>query len=356
MDIRSFHFSHFAVPLSFLLSTFAQAQDFVTNPRGLCDFMASSGMTAQVQWGQRADYPSFCQHAEQFSGSSTFVRGGRAFVDATKKEVSLALSVQALGGNHVRVEVRDKLKAFVADLYRAQNKAVPARVNEILDKEITAEQTIGNERVSYSTEHWDRHKVIGISITAPAAAALLASASAGQSESDKASVVGLQKKLGDRCVKAIEQSGHTANTAQLKQSAKQLSAGRFAFEYAQNDGKFACTACDDTDPNGSCGTIGVILSFVPSQGEAKKLPAEFDRKCIDSLQRRLKDQSDKKFIDYELVKRITLTEQHTDTRWAYFMNVDGGEYRCVIRKTDWNYSLDRKRGGDWDGIVGGKMF
>ncbi|MGL5001881.1 MAG: hypothetical protein ACRDAM_02970, partial [Casimicrobium sp.] len=69
------------------LSALTQAQDFVSNPRGLCEFMSANDMTAQVQWGQRADYPNFCQHAEQFSGNSTFVRSGRAFVDATKKEV-----------------------------------------------------------------------------------------------------------------------------------------------------------------------------------------------------------------------------------------------------------------------------
>ncbi|MGL4232748.1 MAG: hypothetical protein ACRCWJ_15390, partial [Casimicrobium sp.] len=216
--------------------------------------------------------------------------------------------------------------------------------------------TIGNERVTYSTDFWDKHKVIGLSIVAPASASVLAGASAGQSADDKANIAALQKRLDDRCVKAIETSGQSANVAQWKKTATQQSAGRFAFEYAQNDGKFACTACDDTDPNGNCGTIGVILSFAPSQGEVKKLPAEFDRKCVSSLQHRLKDQSDKKFIDHELVKRISVTEQHTDTRWAYFMNVDGGEYRCVIRKSDWNYSLDRKRGSDWTGIVGGKMY
>jgi hypothetical protein len=318
----------------FFFSSSLQAQDFSAQPRAMCDFMSKAGMTAQFQWAQpRPDAPYLCQHAEQMSGTSKSVRSGRASVDVATKEVDLALSVQGLGGNIVRLEARDLLKPLVVDFFKAQGKNTPARVIEMLDKEITAPETVDGLRVAYSKEMWEKHSVVGISFSTQ-----------------------IQSQLDARCVKAIEQSGQTNSSAQWQRKVMPFSQSHFQFDYAQADGTFSCNACDDLNPTGGCSALGVLLSFKPSTGDSKKMPAEFDQKCVHALQRKLKDPSDKKFIDYGLVKRIQVSAQHTDTRWAYMMKIDTDEYRCVIRRSDWAYTVEERAGANWTGIAAGRIY
>ena len=336
----------------------ASAQDFVAKPRAMCDYMSKAGLRAQFNWGKPQPDAEvyFCQHAEQFASHSHYVGGGRAMVDLAKKEVGLGISVQVMGGERIRLEVRDKLAEYVKDLYKAQGQAVPPRVAQILASETEGPQQVGKLKVEYSTAYWEQHGVLGFTVTSPASPALLAQVGKGPSASEKAATQDLQARLDQRCQKAVAGSGQASTPAQWKRQAHAMGAYGYLFTYDQADGQFTCQVCDELAPGSSCSSMGTMLSFKPTEGSAQTLLSELDLKCVDSLQRRIKDADEKQFIDAELVKRIVVTPMHTDTRWAYRLMLDDEEFRCVIRRSDASYLLERKRGNDWQGVSAGRMM
>ena len=336
----------------------ASAQDFVADPRAMCDYMSKVGLRAQFNWGKPQPDAEvyFCQHAEQFASGSRYVRGGRAMVDLAKKEVGLGISIQVLGGERIRLEVRDKLAAYVKDLYAAQGQAVPARVAQILEPETEGPQQVGNVKVEYSTVYWQQHGVLGFTVAGTASPALLARVGQGPSTAERAATQDLQARLDQRCLKAVADSGQASTPSQWKRQAHAMGAFGYLFMYDQADGQFICQVCDELAPGSSCASMGTMLSFKPTEGGAKTLLSELDLKCVDSLQRRIKDSDEKQFIDTEIVKRIVVTPMHTDARWAYRMVLGDEEFRCVIRRSDASYVVERKRGNDWQGISAGRMM
>ena len=115
--------------------------------------------------------------------------------------------------------------------------------------------------------------------------------------------------------------------------------------------------CDDGNPaNHSCGSIGLELTWRPKEGELKRLPAELDRKCAYFLQKEMKPHEEALLIDHAIVKRIQVKADHTETRWVYKMELDGNAFRCVIRKSDGNFRVERQNGDDWRPIAAGVLF
>jgi len=334
----------------------AWAQDFASDPRAFCDYLAKAGQTAQFKWGETKPGSGYymCQHAEHFGGNATHVRAGRALVDTNEKNVSLALSVMGLGGM-LRLEARDVLMRFVGDFFRAQGRAVPPRVHEILATEQAGEQEVGAERVHYSADMWKTASTVGITFTTKATPALLTKVKAGPTQDESAAAVDLQARLDQRCVKAIESSGQPSQPARWKRQAVQAGAFGYVFTYEQPDGRFSCQVCDEDAPGSNCPTLGLTLTHATAGAEHRKLPAEVDRKCVSSLQWRLKSRDDKRFIDHEMVRRVVVTPMHTDIRWAYAMSLDGDEFRCVVRKQDLSYVVERRSGAGWQSVAGGVL-
>lgn len=169
---------------------------------------------------------------------------------------------------------------------------------------------------------------------------------------------GTQGALHDRCVAAIGASGLPADVKALHETAIPLAESGFLFQFADAAGAtFSCQICDDGNPaNHACGSIGLELSWRPKDGEMKRLPAELDRKCIYFLQKEVKPREEALFIDHAIVKRIDVSADHTDTRWVYKMELDGNPFRCVIRKSDGNFRVERQTGDDWRPIAAGVLF
>jgi IS1 family transposase len=169
---------------------------------------------------------------------------------------------------------------------------------------------------------------------------------------------GTQQVLHDRCIAAIVDSGQPADRKALKETTIPLAESGFLFQFADPDGgTFSCQICDDGNPAvTACGSIGLQLSFRPKDGELKQLPAELDRKCTYFLQKEIKPRSDQRFIVHDIVKRIQVTAEHTDTRWVYQMQLDGNPYRCVIRKSDGTFRVEKQNGNDWKPLAAGSLF
>jgi hypothetical protein len=165
--------------------------------------------------------------------------------------------------------------------------------------------------------------------------------------------------LHDRCTAAIAASGQPASIKALKQTmAVSLGESGFLFQFTDKDGgAFSCQVCDDGNPAvHACGSIGLELSYRPKAGEMQRLPAELDKKCTYFLQKETKSRASGEFIDHDIVKRIHVTPDHTDTRWVYQMELDGNPYRCVIRKSDGSFRVEKQTGGDWRPIANGVFF
>jgi hypothetical protein len=169
---------------------------------------------------------------------------------------------------------------------------------------------------------------------------------------------GAQAALHQRCVAAIAASGEPANMKALKETTIPMGESGFLFQFAAADGgTFTCQICDDGNPAvHACGSIGLELSFRPKDGEMKKLPAELDKKCTYFLQKEMKPRASSEFIDHAIVSRIHVTPDHSDKSWVYQMELDGNPYRCVIRKSDGNFRVDKQTGTDWRPIANGVLF
>lgn len=175
-----------------------------------------------------------------------------------------------------------------------------------------------------------------------------------------AGAAGAQAALHDRCTAAIAASGQPADPATLKQTVIPLGEQGFIFQFEDAaQGTFSCQACDDGNPAvQACASIGVELSYRPKDGEMKRLPAEIDRKCTYFLQKEIAQRSGggTPFVNHDIVRRIHLDAAHTDTRWVYKMELDGDAYRCVVRKNDGNFRLEKHNGADWRPIAAGVLF
>jgi hypothetical protein len=165
--------------------------------------------------------------------------------------------------------------------------------------------------------------------------------------------------LQNRCTTAIAASGHPASHMALKQTmAVPLGESGFLFQYTDKDGgAFSCQICDDANPaNHACGSIGLELSYRPKVGEMQRLPAELGKKCTYFLQKESRPPGATPFIDHAMVQRIHVAEEHTDSRWVYNMELDGNPYRCVIRKSDGSFRVEKQTGDDWRPIANGVLF
>ncbi len=165
----------------------------------------------------------------------------------------------------------------------------------------------------------------------------------------------VKQTLRERCLTSIEAGEVSSKRAALKETAMDLSSGFYMFEFKQADGgSFFCQLCDETNRSIDCGTLGLRLTYRPAGGEARDLPAELDRKCAYFLQKEMV--SPRREIDFDMVQRIKITPDHTDNRWVYQMSLDGGEYRCVIRKSDGSFRVERHEADDWRPIAAGTLF
>jgi hypothetical protein len=335
----------------------AGAADFFSDPKAMCAFLAGAGMKAQLEWSQpQAGGPYFCKYAEQFSGRTAVVRGGSAAVDPKTGEVTLSVVIQALG-DLTRFEATDQLKSFVAEFYRAQGLSVPEALTAIIGAKTVEKRTLPTYTVENTEpDLWSQQRALGLSFTSKASAETKAAAARGPSAQEKAATVTVKKALGERCKAAIAQSGQPAAPS-LRESATQLSASRYLFEYADDaGGTFSCQVCDEADRKVNCGTLGLMLTYAPKGGQAQRLPAELDRKCVFYLQHEMMADDSGVFIDHALVERIRVSSTHTDSRWVYKLELDGHEYRCVIRKSDWSFRLEARAGQEWRGMTAGIMF
>jgi hypothetical protein len=333
------------------------AADFIADPKAMCAFLAASGMKAQLEWSRpQADGPYFCKYAEQFSGGTAVIRGGSAAVDPSTGEVTLSLVVQAF--SMVRVEAAEPLRALVAEFYRAQGQSVPEAVAAIIGaKTAEVRKLPAYTAESTAAELWEEQRALGLSFTGRASAATLAAVGRGPSLQEKAATEAVKKALGERCLRAIAESSPASSPAPRPGKATQLSASRYLFEYTDAaGGTYSCQACDEADRKVNCAMLGVLLTHAPKGESPQSLPAEFDRKCVFYLQHELMEGDSGVFIDHALVERIRVSPAHTEGRWAYQMVLDGQEYRCVIRKSDWSFRLEGRAGAEWRGLTAGRMF
>jgi hypothetical protein len=162
--------------------------------------------------------------------------------------------------------------------------------------------------------------------------------------------------MRQRCLAAVAASGHPAAPKPTSENAYDAGPGNYLFEFKQPDGgSFFCQVCDDLDDDATCPSLGLELSHRPAQGEQEKLPAELDRKCVYYLQKELGPRGSLT-INRSLVERIKVTPSHTEQRFVYLMNLSMDEYRCVIRKSDGNFLVEKHNGADWKPIAAGVMF
>src|SRR5688572_26140151 len=91
------------------------------------------------------------------------------------------------------------------------------------------------------------------------------------------------ESLDTRCRAAIAHEDVAVPRVGLKQTLSvATSPHAHLFQYTAADGGiFSCQLCDDHNPAAACPSLGIDLSYRPSAGELRRLPAELDRKCLD---------------------------------------------------------------------------
>ena len=155
----------------------ALADDFLDQPKALCSYFASLGMKAQFQWGPSPQGGAFlCQYADEFGGNTAFVRGARIYVDPASQTVGMGVSIQ--GFSLVRAEAVDTLEAYVAAIYRAQKRTLPAALIDAMDALEEVTLTDGELTVSGTgPKLWEAQRVVGLSWQRAASLAQLATLS-----------------------------------------------------------------------------------------------------------------------------------------------------------------------------------
>jgi hypothetical protein len=335
----------------------ATAADVLDQPRALCDYFESLGMKTQFRWGPAPRGNAYvCQYADEFGGNTPFVRGGHVYVDPDSGKVGIALSLQ--GFQLVRAEAIDEMKAYATKFFQARGQAMPAGLAEAIAGDGDESRNVGGLELSgYGADTWQKQKAVGFTLSRKASAALLASLKQSVTPAERGREAQVRDALVARCRKAAGDSGHSVDAAKLKSAVTPLSASRILVKLSDNLGEFSCQVCDDTDPGVNCGTMGLRLSHKGADGESINLPAELGRKCEYTLQKEISTAKDGSFIDHALVARIKTREVPNDKRYVFEHEVDGQTYRCVIRKSDLNFTLERRIGEDkWRGLVGGVML
>lgn len=166
-----------------------------------------------------------------------------------------------------------------------------------------------------------------------------------------------RQELRDRCTRSIAESGAHVVGGKFKESAIDLAASGFLFQFDETGGgTFFCQICDDANPAVECGSVGLTLNYRPAGGESKALPAELDRKCAWHLHREVGDRAGREKIQHAVIERIEITPAHTDSRWVYRMALDGGQYRCVVRRSDGSFRVEQQTGDDWRALAAGIFF
>lgn len=332
------------------------AEDFLDTPKELCSYFSSLGMKTQYQWGPAPKGGAYmCQYADEFGGDSQYVRGARVYVSPKSKNVGVGLSIQGFG--LVRAEAIDILKDYASAMYLAYDRKLPKPLFEAIasNEKKTVDEDMYTVK-TYDSKVWDSQRVVGASWTRPATDAQLASLTQSITPEESLRHSTVQANLEKRCQVAVEASGKLEDVSALKMTTKLLSASRYLVSFNADESSFSCTICDDTDPNINCGTMGLLLSYRDQGGNQISLPAEMDRKCVFSLQKVLSSRSSS-FIDHELVKRVKTREVLNDRRYVYIHELDGQSFRCVIRKKDMNFRVERQiKDGKWQGLATGIML
>ena len=158
-----------------------------------------------------------------------------------------------------------------------------------------------------------------------------------------------------RCLAAINADVVEVARGGLKETMV-VPIGEFShlFQFTSSDGAvFTCQMCDDHNPAAACSTMGIDLAYRPAGGELSRLPAELDRKCLYDLQQELGSVDERLTIKYDLLERVKVTPSHTDSRFVYDMQLDGNDFRCVIRRSDGSYRVERREGDEWRVLAAG---
>lgn len=345
--------------LSLILFNFSHillAEDFLDAPKSLCSYFSSLGMKAQYQWGPAPKGGAYlCQYADEFGGDAAYVRGARVYVSPKSLNVGVGLSIQ--GFSLVRAEAVDILRDYANAMYLAYDQKLPESFSEAMAS--SQEKSIDGDLYTvktYDTKTWDTQRVVGASWTRRATDEQLAALTQSVTSEESIRRSKVQADLEKRCQIAVEKSGKSENFTELKMTTKLLSASRYLVSFNSDKSSFSCQVCDDMDPNINCGTMGLMLSFSTHSSDQISLPAELDRKCVFHLQKALSSESNS-FIDHELVKRVKTREVINDGRYVYLHELDGRSFRCVIRKKDMNYRVERQLGGGkWQSLATGKML
>ena len=169
----------------------------------------------------------------------------------------------------------------------------------------------------------------------------------------------LEEKLRARCLTAIDESGVAPEQGGLDETlVVPAGEGGYLFQWElAGRGTLSCQLCDADNRDYNCASLGLQLSFKPTDADLRDLPAELDRKCVDVLQKDVGDPGPDRWIDHDVVQRIGVEAGHTETRWVYRMTLDGEEYRCVIRKSDGRWRVERRDGEEWDSLgTAGRFF
>lgn len=357
MLLRVIRSGFFRVLVSLCFVATATAADLLDQPRALCDHFESLGMKTQFRWGPAPQGKAYlCQYADEFGGNTRFVRGARVYVDPDSGKVGIGLSLQ--GFQLVRGEAIDEMTAYATEFFRARGQPMPAGLAEAIAADADATQDVDGLALSgYGLATWERQRAVGFSLSRPAGGALLASLKQSVTPEELGREAQVREALVARCRRAAAESGKTADAAKLESAVTPLSASRILVQLTDAQGAFTCQVCDDTDPGVNCGTMGLQLSHKGADGQSLNLPAELERKCAYYLQKEISTASDGSFIDHALVKRITTREVPNDKRFVFEQEVDGQQFRCVIRKRDMNFQLERRTpDGGWRGMTAGIML
>ncbi len=333
-----------------------KSNDFLSDPKALCSYFASLGMKAQFQWGPAPQGDAYmCQYADEFGSSDAFVRGARVSIDPKSMNVSVGLSIQ--GFSLVRAEAVDILKEYSNAMYSIHNQSMPNTYLEAMTSKesITIEEN-GDAFSTYDSKNWDSQRVVGVSWIRQATDNQLTTLTESVSKEESIQRANVLSKLENRCLLAVEKSGTSENISEFKMTSQLLSASRYLVSLENQNNSYTCQVCDDTDPNVNCGTMGLMLSYNDKEGNQISLPAELDRKCEFYLQKSVSRLSNS-FIDHGLVKRIKTHEILNDKRYVYTHELGGHSYRCVIRKKDMSFKLERAiSDGQWQGVSAGVML
>ena len=162
--------------------------------------------------------------------------------------------------------------------------------------------------------------------------------------------------LRDRCLKAIADSGKSAEGATFSENATSIGESAFLFQFASANGNFFCQVCDDSNPKIDCGSMGLILNYRGQDGKTQQLPAELEKKCLFYLQKEAGGRGGVFSIRHDLVERTKVTPAHTDARWVYNMALDQEQYRCVVRKSDGTFRVEQQDGADWRALAAGILY